>query len=102
MYKVIEINVADMGGLMTAEKAKAIATSWKNEELQKALKVILNKVEEVAERGGLEVSVAVSCGRPIHFYDTLYEFLRNLGYRIDKPIEPDRGGNSKMWNLKWS
>lgn len=97
----IEISVIDVNNLMTAENAHKMATGWRNEELTKCLTTLMDKINDVASRGGLSGEFAVNVDRPLEFYDTLEKALITLGYEVKKPIEPNRGGYYKYWKISW-
>lgn len=97
----IEVNVIGVKNLMTAEEAREKAKSWKNEELQKCLTILMTNISNKANNGGLAEKFDVRTGRPIEFYNTLRQMLVGLGYKVEMPIEPHLGGYAKEWKISW-
>lgn len=75
--------------LLTAAKAREIATDIRNKEIAECLKILMNQIEEEALKGGVFKYVLVKReGRPAGFFDLLTRTFKELGYGIT-----DKGSN---------
>ena len=80
--KTMEVVVDDSSILLTADKAREISADWQNNEIGKAVKRTLDRIEENARAGAREALVCLDrfgLNMDIALYANA---MRSLGYEL--------------------